>query len=103
MRVDVRRGLVVGVAENLHGDQRIDASLEKQRREIVPKVMRRERGLVMLENIVFPLCLLQRRAPFHAMRVEHQAEPDAFEAGLRPRLAVLREEYILARKTAHFC
>ncbi len=38
MRVDIGCGLIVGVTHYLHGDQRIDAALIKQRHIVVPEI-----------------------------------------------------------------
>lgn len=43
MRVDIRRGLVIRVAQYFHGDQRFHARFKKQRRVIVPEIVRRKR------------------------------------------------------------
>ena len=48
MRVDVRGGLVVGVAHDLHGDQRVDAAFVEQRHVVVPEIVRGQRRLDLL-------------------------------------------------------
>ena len=45
MGVYVGGGLVVAVAGNLHGDQRVDPGLVEQRNVVVPEIMRRDDGL----------------------------------------------------------
>ena len=49
MRVDVRGGLVVGVAHDLHGDQRVDAALVEQRHVIVPEVVLGQNKIVFAQ------------------------------------------------------
>ena len=49
MRVDVRGGLVVGVAHDLHGDQRVDAALVEQRHVVVPEVVRGQNKIVFAQ------------------------------------------------------
>ena len=101
MRVDIRRSLVIRVAKYFHGDQRFHACLEKQRRVIVPEIVRRERRFQLLDDVVLTLGCLGHFALFYAIGSLHQAEPDTLEAALRPRLAFLRMEYILLREAAH--
>ena len=52
MRVDVGRGLVIRMAHDLHGDQRDDATFVEHGHVVVPKVMRRQRGLNLLQDVV---------------------------------------------------
>ena len=54
MRVDIRGGLVVGVAHDLHGDQRVDAALVEQRHVVVTKLVEATNGhsLVEAENAI---------------------------------------------------
>lgn len=87
VRVDVGRGLVIRVAQYFHGDQRFHACLEKQRRVIMPEIMRRQRRFQLLDDIVLTLGCFGHLAFLYAVGSLHQAQPDAFEATLRPRLA----------------
>ena len=66
MRVDVRGGLVVGVAHDLHGDQRVDAALVEQRYVVVPEIVRGQRGLDLLEDVVRAGGARRDLALFHA-------------------------------------
>ena len=66
MRVDVRGGLVVGVAHDLHGDQRVDAALVEQRHVVVPEVVRGQRGRDLLEYVVRAGGARRDLALFHA-------------------------------------
>ena len=101
VRVDIGRSLIVRMAQYLHGNQRFHTRLEQQRSEIVPEVMRRQGRLQALYDVVLPLGACLDLPLFHTMSIFHQAEPDALEAALRPRLAGFRMEYILLRETAH--
>lgn len=87
VRVDVGRGLVIRVAQYFHGDQRFHACLEKQRRVIMPEIMRRQRRFQLLDDIVLTLGCFGHLAFLYAVGSLHQAQPDAFEATLWPRLA----------------
>ena len=89
MRVDVGRGLVIRVAQYFHGDQRFHACLEKQRRVIMPEIVRRKRRFQLLDDVVLALGRIGHFALLYAIGSLHQAQPDAFEATLRPRLAFL--------------
>ena len=51
VRVDVRGCLVVRVAHDLHGDQRVDAGLVQEGNEIVTQEMRHQRGLDLFQNV----------------------------------------------------
>ena len=44
MGVDVGGGLVVGVADDLHGDQRVDTALVEQGDVVVPEKVRGQAG-----------------------------------------------------------
>ena len=66
MGIDVRGGLVVGVAHDLHGDQRVDAALVEQRHVVVPEVVRGQRGRDLLEDVVRARDARRDLALFHA-------------------------------------
>ena len=48
--IDVGGGLVVGVAHDLHGDERVDAGLVEHGHVVVPEVMRRDKRLRLLQR-----------------------------------------------------
>ena len=98
MRVDVRGGLVVGVAHDLHGDQRVDAALVEQRHVVVPEVVRGQRGLDLLEDVVRTGGARLDLPPFHAAAGQHQPRPHALVAGLRERRARRRVEHVSVRR-----
>ena len=58
MGVDVRRGLVVGVAHDLHGDQRVDTGFVEQRHAVVAEVVRRDHALQVGDGIVDAMRML---------------------------------------------
>ena len=101
MGVDVGRGLVICVAQYLHGDQRFNARFKQQRRIIVPEIMRCERRFQLLDDVVLAFGRLGHLALLYAIGSLHQTQPDALEAALRPRLAFFRMKYILLREAAH--
>ena len=49
--VDVGGGLVVDVAGDLHGDQRVDPGLVEQHDVVMPEIMRGQAGLDLLEDV----------------------------------------------------
>ena len=53
MGVYVRRGLVIGVPNYLHGDQRVDARLVQQCDVIVPEEMRSQQRLNLLAVYIY--------------------------------------------------
>ena len=77
MCVDIRRRLVVGVPHDLHGDQRIDAAFVEERHVVVPEVMRGQRGLDLLEDVVRAGGARLELPPFHAAAFQHQSRPHA--------------------------
>lgn len=63
--------------------------------------MRRQRRFQLLDDIVLALGRIGHFALLYAIGSLHQAQPDAFEATLRPRLAFLGMKYILLRESAN--
>ena len=49
--VDVGGSLVVGVAHDLHGDQRVNTAFVEQGDVVVPEIMRGQAGLDLLEDV----------------------------------------------------
>lgn len=92
--IDVRGGLVVGVAHDLHGDQRVDAALVEQRHVVVPEVVRGQRGLDLLEDVVRAGGARLDLPPCHAPAGHHQPRPHALVAGLWKRRTRRRVEHV---------
>ena len=63
MGVDVGGSLVVGVADDLHGDQRVNAALIKQGDVVVPEIVRGQAGLDLLEDVTGAAGALGNFAP----------------------------------------
>ena len=97
VRVDVRGGLVVGVAHNLHGDQRVDATLVEQCHVVVPEIVRGQRGLDLLKDVVRARGARLDLPPCHTAAGHHQPRPHALVAGLRKRRSRRRVEYVSIR------
>lgn len=85
MGVDVGGGLVVGVADDFHGHQRVDAALVEHGHVVVPEVMRRQDGLDLLQDVVRTAAARLDLAPLDAAHRQHQSVPHPLEAGLRQR------------------
>ena len=73
----VRGGLAVGVAHDLHGDQRFDAALVEQRHVVVREMVRGQCGLDLLEDVVRAGGARLDLPPFHAATGHHQPQPHA--------------------------
>ena len=76
--IDVRGGLVVGVAHDLHGDQRVDAALVEQRHVVVPEVVRGQRGLDLLKDVVRAGGARLDLPPCHAAAGQHHTTSKTF-------------------------
>ena len=80
--VDVGGGLVVCVTDDLHGDQRVDAGLIEHGHVVVSEVMRRDKGLDALQDVVRATGIGLLLTPFDAVRSQHQPAPKSFEGRL---------------------
>lgn len=69
--VGVRCGLAVGMADDLHGHQRVDAALVAQHHVVVPEAMRGQRRLDLLENSVGAECARLGRPPRCVATLRH--------------------------------
>lgn len=98
MGVNVRRGLVVRVAHDLHGNQRVDASLVQQRYVVVAEVVRGDHGFQIADRFVGPVLLFLLFPVRGESAILHQAQPDSLKAVLAPRLTIFGMEEVFRCK-----
>ena len=85
--INIRRGLVVAVPDDLHGDQRYNASFVKHVDVILPEEMRRQCGLDLLPDVFRTVGVNVDFAPFNSAAVHHQPEPHPSETSFGNRFA----------------
>ena len=95
MGVDVCRGLIVRVADDLHGDQWVNAGLVQQRHVVVAEIVRGDNGFQIADRIIGPVLLFLLLPVRGESAILHQAQPDSLEAVLAPGFSVLGMEEVL--------
>lgn len=96
--VDIGCGLIVAVANHLHGDEWVYAALIEQSHVVVPEAVRGSAPNWPLEDVGGPADTLVDLAFHHAAGIPHQARPDAPETVLRQRLELVVMESVLRRR-----
>ena len=66
------------MAHDLHGDQRVDAALVEQRHVVVPEIVRGQRGLDLLEDVVRAEGARLNTALCHAAAGQHHTTSKTF-------------------------
>lgn len=111
VRVDIRRGLIVGMPNDPHCHQRVNAALIEHGHIVVPEVMRGQCGFHVLQDVVGAVhdLFLMVFTPFHAVGIQHQVAPNAPEGVQRNGLSLqVREDpavtvwFILLEHRAQF-
>ena len=101
--VDVGGGLIVGMADDLHCDQRIDSAFVEHGDVVVPEKVRGQTGLDLLQDIARAVRPFGNLSPVRAARGQHELVPLTLEGCLGKRTTLVIVEDVLARLAFDKC